>query len=171
MKARQKPTLQKKTLYVLVSLLIITLAIVILLATGVLYIGIKEPSKSVAVYRTDGVCGEAEMDEYRDIYSKEEDVKKESFDSLVSKIKQKAGYKDDIVCQYIVMSQASYGTTDEFKTAKHDFNKILGDSAAIRGVYENDDIRKASISIMESENSSINSPTTDDGSAGVINAG
>ena len=100
----------KPTRTTLISLCIIAGGIGVLVIASLLgyfYIGVKSSDQAVALYNKTAVCDSALVQEYTAITNKTSGYGADTLDKIVAKIKQRPRYASEVVCNVILLHQAS----------------------------------------------------------------
>lgn len=131
--------MDKKTLYVVLPILILIVALVVAVSTGYVYIGTKSPQQTVKTPYV--VCDENIITSYNNIQSMvtrepggdEEKKKTEEMKKLVDEVSAKQNYEKDPTCAYMVVSYHVYSVQD-VDAAKGAYEK-LKEATEKSGVY------------------------------------
>ena len=78
----------------------------LMMMTGRLYIGLKEPSQDIAP-AAKTICGEDIIKEYQSIITAPNGYSPTAFEGLIKKISEHGGPSNDAVCHYVVLHDAS----------------------------------------------------------------
>lgn len=98
--------MKRKSIYIVVAVIMFVVILGCLSFFGVIYIGTKTPNQQVIVANRNYACGEDIVTEYKEISQKEQSMTASAFDAIADRIQSIKDYDKDIVCVYVLLVRA-----------------------------------------------------------------